>query len=105
MASKRICRTCGAEYEYCPGCARSAGKPEWMLLWDTEKCRSIYKMLSAYNMNLATAEEVEDLLKAHNVTNYNEFLPDIKRQLQKIVPVTKAKKQTFVDMELIKTEE
>lgn len=98
MISKRICRTCGAEYDYCPGCGRSAGKPDWMILWCSDECKDIFEAISAYNLEVGTAADVRDVLKTYNVTNYDKYIPRIRKQLQKIVPAAELKQQKNVDI-------
>lgn len=99
MASKRHCLTCGAEYEYCPGCARSAGKPEWMLLWDTEECMKVFDTVSGYNIKNIDADGVKSALIEIGVTNYDKYIPRIRKQLQKIVPAAELKQQKMVDID------
>ncbi len=82
--SKRICYTCGAEYDYCPGCARSAGQPEWMLLWDNEECKDVFEILSAYNMGLADGKDVKEVLDNYGATP-SKYTPKIRKQLQKAI--------------------
>ena len=88
MKKIRKCYTCGAEYDYCPGCANSSGGPEWKLLWDKEECKDIFEALSAYNLDLATADDVADVLDAYEVKSYDGFKDNIKAELQKIVPIS-----------------
>ena len=102
MISKRVCRTCGATYDYCPGCAKSAGKPEWMLLWDSEECKNVFESLTAYNLEKLDAEGVKDALKEAGVTSYDKYVPRIRKQLQKIVPAAELKQQRNMDVALDK---
>lgn len=97
--SKRICHTCGSEYEYCPGCARSAGKPEWMLIWCSDECKDVFEALSAYNLQVGTAEDVKDALQKHEVVGYEKYIPRIRKQLQKIVPAAELKQPKIVDID------
>ena len=88
MKKIRKCYTCGAEYDYCPSCARSAGEPRWKLLFDKEECRDVFDVLSAYNMNLISDAEVKEVLDAHGVKSYDGYKASIKKQLQKIAPIS-----------------
>ena len=96
MKKIRKCYTCGAEYDYCPGCANSSGGPEWKLLWDKEECKDIFNILSAYNMDLVSDAEVKEVLDAYDVKSYDGYKDGIKAQLKKIVPVP-GKKNVDID--------
>lgn len=89
MKNLRKCYTCGAEYDYCPSC--SGGGPEWKLLWDKEECKDVFEAISAYNLDLATAAEVKEVLDAHEVTSYDGYKPAIRKQLQKIMSASSQK--------------
>ena len=102
MKNVRKCYTCGAEYDYCPSCSNAMGGPAWKLLWDKEECKDIFEALSAYNLELATAAEVKEVLDAYGVNSYDGFKPSIRRQLQKIVP---ASGQKSVDIDSKKEKE
>ena len=86
MKNLRKCYTCGAEYDYCPSC--SGGGPEWKLLWDKEECKDIFEAISAYNLDLATADEVKAVLDEYGVKSYTGFRANIRKDLQKIVPAS-----------------
>lgn len=103
--NQRVCHTCGATYDYCPGCARSTGKPQWMMLWDTEECMDVFHALSDYSLGFAEAADVKAALDKYGVTNYKKYRPEIQKQIQKILSSAKAEKTKDVDIDFKKERE
>lgn len=83
LKSKRICKCCGKEYEYCPNCG-SHNSEMWRNLTDTKACRELFNIVSAYNVGRATPEQVKKVLTANNITDYSTFNPAIVATLDKI---------------------
>ena len=83
LKSKRICKCCGKEYEYCPHCG-SKSDELWRNLTDTKECREVFNIVAAYNVGRATADQVKKVLKANNVTDYSTFNPAIVKALDEI---------------------
>lgn len=83
LKSKRICKCCGKEYEYCPHCG-SHSDEMWRNLTDTKECLAVFNIVAAYNVGRATAEQVKKVLKDNNVTDYSTFNPAIVSTLNKI---------------------
>ena len=83
LKSKRICKCCGKEYEYCPHCG-SHSDETWRNLTDTKECLAVFNIVAAYNVGRATADQVKKVLKDNNVTNYSTFNPAIVATLNKI---------------------
>lgn len=83
LKSKRICKCCGKEYEYCPNCG-SHNSEMWRNLTDTKACRELFNIVSAYNVGRATPEQVKKVLTANNITDYSTFNPAIVDTLDKI---------------------
>lgn len=85
----RICPTCGREYKYCPRCQEDRDKPTWMFAWDTYECRQVFNLLSNYNSNAISREEVVKELKKV-VTNTIVFEESIQKQLDVLLKEEKA---------------
>ena len=82
MAEKRICLCCGKEYEYCPNCGGS--KTPWKVNYDTEACKELFNIVSAYNMNLVNEDKVKEVLDKHSITDFSVYKDSIRNLLNKL---------------------
>lgn len=106
MAKERICITCGKSYKYCPNCREFSTYPLWMTEYDTEECKEIFNIVSAYNMNLVKADDVKAVVKKYNITDFKKFKKSIADKLNEIygkkseevkpIPVEEPKKEEEV---------
>ena len=83
MAKKRNCICCQKEYEYCPNCGEYSSYPTWMAEFDTETCKEIFNIVSAYNTNLVGENEVKAVVKKFDVTDFNQFVKGVSDTLKK----------------------
>lgn len=86
---KRICFACGKVYRFCPQCAEDQGKPVWMCTWDTEECKTVFKIVSNYCSDLISKSEAKNLLSGvltHTVTFNEEIEEKIKEILHEDKP-------------------
>lgn len=105
-ANKRICKTCGAEYEYCPTCAKYASLPKWMWKCDTEICNDVFEAVSAYKMGIKNKDVVESVIEKHNIKDYSIFNNSFKTFLSENFPIrTKKNKNKKMDIDLITVDE
>lgn len=93
MAFKRICHTCGKEYEYCPTCRSFESLPKWMSNWDSEECKDVWNILVRYNTEHISKDEVKVVLDSYGVSNYGKYVSPISAQLKEIFAEEKTKKQ------------
>ena len=84
---KRICKTCGAEYKYCPTCAKYANMPIWMWKCDTEECNEIFDSISAYKMGVGSIDRIKDAIRKYDVKDYSKYVDSIKNILNELVPI------------------
>ena len=89
---KRICHTCGKEYEYCPNCAAFESQPKWKSNWCSEECKDVWNILVRYNTEKISAAEVKSVLDSHGVVNYSKYSSLIASQLKKILSSETVKK-------------
>lgn len=89
LKSKRICKCCGKEYEYCPHCG-SKSDEQWKNLTDTKECLAVFNIVAAYNVGRVTAEQVRKVLSDNNITDYSTYNPAIVATLDKINKPAKA---------------
>ncbi len=80
---KRICKCCGKEYEYCPHCGKHSDEL-WKNITDTEECREILNVVSAYNIGKANKDQVKKVLDRFNVKDYNKYKASIAAVLNKL---------------------
>ena len=83
LKSKRICKCCGKEYEYCPHCGTKSDEM-WRNLTDTKECLAVFNIVAAYNVGRATADQVKKVLVENNITDYSTYNPSIVAALDKI---------------------
>lgn len=100
MSFKRVCHTCGKEYDYCPRCGRFASLPRWMFNWDTQECKDVFQALTDYNMGLSTKKDLKAVLDSYGVEDYSKYSESIQKQLTKIFE-KKSRKKKIVDIDLI----
>ena len=81
--SKRICKCCGKQYEYCPHCGKHSDEL-WRNITDTEECREVLNIVSAYNMKLANKDQVKKVLDKFGVTDYGKYKDSISSVLNEL---------------------
>ncbi len=91
MALKRICYTCGREYEYCPTCAGFKTKPRWMCNWDSEECKDVFQVLTANSFGDASKDDVKAVLDKYGVKDYSKYQPSIQAHIEKVLKTSKKK--------------
>ena len=96
LKSKRICKCCGKEYEYCPHCGTKSDEM-WRNLTDTKECLTVFNIVAAYNVGRATADQVKKVLAENNITDYSTYNPSIVATLDKIC-------KPVIDVEVPKVE-
>jgi hypothetical protein len=92
MGFKRICHTCGKEYDYCPNCAAYEALPKWKTNWDTEECKDVWNIIIRYNTEGIPASEVQAVLDSYGVANYSKYNAQISTALEKILKKNDKKK-------------
>lgn len=48
MANERQCLVCGTTYTHCSRCPGGSNLPSWKNIYDTEECKNIFDICSAY---------------------------------------------------------
>ena len=87
--NKRICVVCGAEYEYCPKCGKHSGQPGWKISFDEEACKKLFDVISGYNMNIKTIDDVSAVVEEYNIKDFSKYSDNIKKVLYKTVRISK----------------
>ena len=78
MANERTCLVCGSHYQFCPRCRGGQNAPTWKNIYDTEDCKKIFEICSAYvNKRLDKADAAAQLK--------NVSVPALIEKYQKIV--------------------
>ena len=98
MKYNRLCKTCGKPYYYCPTCDSDL-KPSWFTMWDSERCKDIFLLLSNEFGGNITTEETKNQLKELNVNikDLSEFVEPIQKHIDRVVnekTITDNKKDT-----------
>lgn len=80
---KRICKCCGKVYEYCPHCGKNRDEL-WRNITDTEECREVLNIVSAYNIGRANKDQVINILDKYKVKDYSKYKESISKVLKNI---------------------
>lgn len=92
MAEKRKCLCCEKEYEYCVKCGKSQNMP-WKVNFDSEPCKELFNIVSAYNMNLVKEDRIKEVLDKYSITDYSVYKKSIRDVLEKLFST---KKEEFI---------
>lgn len=102
LKSKRICKCCGKEYEYCPHCG-SKSDELWKNLTDTKECLAVFNIVAAYNVGRATSEQVKKVLKENNISDYSSFQKGIVDALDKVLKTSEAPEKKVAEIAVKKS--
>lgn len=95
MAKTRTCACCGKTYKYCPTCGKDIKKP-WLAICDTEECREVLNIISAYNMGTVDKDRVKAVLDKYNVKDFSKYKKSISDKLNELFPpVVETKKKSW----------
>lgn len=83
--AKRICKVCGTEYDYCPGCPRYKGEPHWKISFDCENCKSIFDTLVKQSTGKITSREAKRALNRLDLSNRANFNESIQKHLNTVM--------------------
>lgn len=79
------CFCCGKEYSYCPNCSKDKDKDASIYtMFDSERCKKIFRILTAQSLGKKTNEECLAELRSLNVTSDENFKETIKNHIQLI---------------------
>lgn len=81
--TNRICKTCGKAYYYCPTCDFEK-RPTWFAMWDSEKCKDMFMLLSAESMNKVSTIDTKKQLLDMGVTLDDSFTEPIKKHITRV---------------------
>lgn len=99
MANKRECWVCGAVYDYCPKCGKSAGQPGWKINFDEESCKDLFDCVSGYNMKIKTIDDVKKIIDKYNIKDFSKYKEKIKKVLD--LTIEKVEVETPVVEEVV----
>ena len=83
--AKRICKVCGTEYDYCPGCPKYQDQPRWRISFDCENCKDIFDTLVKQSTGKMTIKETRRALYKLDLSNRANFNEDIQRHLNSVL--------------------
>lgn len=79
----RTCHCCGKGYYYCPSCSNQ--DPQIFVMWDSEKCREIYRTLSDESVGIITTAECKKKLIEFGVDEKTEFRDSVKKHANRVL--------------------
>lgn len=83
--ANRICKTCGKEYFFCNNCEKNINSPRWMLLWDTENCKSIFEIVSNYAQKVDSKAVAKKKLSKCDLSEQYTFTETIRSLINEIM--------------------
>ena len=86
--TNRICKTCGKAYYYCPTCDFQK-RPNWFAMWDSERCKDIFMILSKETVHKISAEEIKKELDNLNVSLDDSFTDSVRKHVTRIFDTCK----------------
>lgn len=98
----RKCILCGANYSFCGNCQGDSGKPSWYLIFDGERCNSVYEICTQYRDGKLNAKEAYKLLSELDLSNLEDFVEVTKNQIKEIIRLNE---ETVEAKESAKTED
>ena len=81
---KRICLSCGCEYDYCPNCDKDRHKPTWMFVFHSEQCKEVFSILEKYGRQEITKTQAKEDLSKYNLSNASMYTEGMQSQLKEI---------------------
>ena len=81
----RQCIVCGKTYTYCPECGNGDINQSWKYLYDTDKCRQVFGILSRYAFGHIDGSQANDQLGTLDVSVNDSFVDDVKATINEIV--------------------
>ena len=91
MANTRKCIICGTQYDYCPHCGKD---PAWKTVYDTDVCRQVGNIVSAYNMKIMSKERAMNEINSLNIRDFSKFEEKVSKVLTEITEVPKVEEPT-----------
>lgn len=82
MANERKCLCCGTSYVFCSHCPSGKNEPTWKNIYDTEECKKVFEICSAYvNKQMTKGDAVIKLksfkLPNHLIDKYQKIVDEI----------------------------
>lgn len=99
MRANRVCKTCGKQYYYCSNCQKNLNSPEWMLLWDTQNCKSVFEIVSDYDQKHITKEQARERLLKCNLREEYTFTEKIRNLVDEIMESNKSAKTVDTNLD------
>lgn len=92
--AKRTCFTCMTKYSFCPHCDEGRNKPNWMMLFHCENCRTIYDTLQRYSSKEYTLEEALKIIDKCDLSEKDTFNPSVLKDLDALLAARPKKVRT-----------
>ena len=70
MVNERTCIICNSKYAYCNRCPGGKNVPSWKNLYDTEECKKVFEICSAYVNKLITKGDAMIKLKSFKIPSH-----------------------------------
>lgn len=84
MENRRICYSCGKEYEFCPRCPSDSRKEPWHMMFDSCQCKDVFYTVSSVNAGSLTPKQARRALSAYDMSDRSLYTDKICRVLDAI---------------------
>lgn len=94
----RTCSVCRDEYEFCPVCnPKDRNKPTFYFAYCSEKCKTIYDVMSRYEHGEIDAQSADEWLSKLDLSKKENFGESYKNTLKKIADELKQNEDVVVE--------
>ena len=100
----RQCIVCNQKYDYCKACPSSKNEPTWRAIYDTEECKKVFEICSAYiNKHMSKGDAVIKLKSFNLPSRLNDHYKKIVDEIMHIDKPAIKRKRTrgFVQKEVV----
>jgi len=83
--NNKTCIICKKPYSYCPSCHQDASKPTWYMIFDSENCKKIYDICTAYRDGEIDKAIAYERIKECDLTGLKDFAETTRKQIEEIL--------------------
>ena len=84
MENRRICYSCGKEYEFCPRCPSDSRKEPWHMMFDSCQCKDVFYWVCSVYAGSVTRKQARRALSGSGMSDRSLYTDKICRVLDAI---------------------
>lgn len=82
--ANRTCHCCGKKYYYCTSCPDDRRDPQVYVMWDSERCKEIFTILTNEAVGKLSTLDCKNKLIELGVNKNTEFAENVKVHVQRV---------------------